>query len=73
MKPFIPIYVCLASSRRKQLGLPIVAQWVRNPISISEDSGWSLASLSGLRIGCCRELRCRLQMWLRSGVAVTVA
>ena len=33
----------------------------------------SLASFSGLRIQCCRELCCWLQMWLRSGVAVDVA
>jgi len=33
----------------------------------------SLASLSGLRIQCCRELWCRLQARLRSGIAVAVA
>ena len=33
----------------------------------------SLALLSGLRIQRCHELLCRLQTWLRSGVAVTVA
>ena len=33
----------------------------------------SLASLSGLKIPCCHELWCRLQMWLGSGVAVAVA
>ena len=32
----------------------------------------SLASLSGLSIWPCRELRCRLQMWLESGIAVAV-
>ena len=32
----------------------------------------SLASLSGLRIRRCRELWCRWQMWLGSGVAVAV-
>ena len=31
-----------------------------------------LASLSGLRIRRCRELWCRLQTWLGSGVAVAV-
>ena len=30
----------------------------------------SLASLRGLRIWCCRELWCRLQMWLGSCIAV---
>ena len=33
----------------------------------------SLASLSGLRIHCCRELWCRSQLWLRSCVFVAVA
>ena len=33
----------------------------------------SLASLSGLRIWHCCKLRCRLQMWLGSGVAMAVA
>ena len=32
----------------------------------------SLASLRGLRIRCCRELRCRLQTRLGSSVAVAV-
>ena len=32
----------------------------------------SLASLSGFRIWCCRELWCRSQMQLRSCLAVTV-
>ena len=32
----------------------------------------SLASLSGLRIQCCSELRCRLQMRLESHIAVAV-
>ena len=31
-----------------------------------------LVSLSGLRIWCCRELWYKLQMWLGSGIAVTV-
>ena len=33
----------------------------------------SLASLRGLRIQCCHKLQHRLQMWLRSYVAVAVA
>ena len=32
----------------------------------------SLASLSGLRIWRCQELWCKLQTWLRSGVAVAL-
>ena len=33
---------------------------------------WFLASLRGLRIWCCCELWCRLQMWLGPGIAVAV-
>ena len=33
----------------------------------------SLALLSGLRIWLCRELWCRLQMWLGSRIAVALA
>ena len=33
---------------------------------------WSLALLSGLSIRHCRELWCRLQTWLRSGITVAV-
>ena len=34
---------------------------------------WSLASISRLKIRRCPELWCRLQTWLRSGVAVALA
>jgi len=33
----------------------------------------SQALLSGLGIPCCRELKCRLQMWIGSDIAVAVA
>ena len=33
---------------------------------------WSLASLTGVRIWLCRNLRCRSKMWLRSIVVVAV-
>ena len=44
-----------------------------NLTSIHEDM-WvrSMASLSGSRIQCGRELRCRLQTWFRSGTAIAV-
>ena len=45
---------------------------VMNPASTHEKVVQSLASLSGLRIWCCRELWCRSQTWLRSSVAVAV-
>ena len=56
----------------KEAGVPFVAQWLMNPTRIYEDVG-SILSLLGLRIKCCRELWCRSQMWLGSGVAVAVA
>ena len=49
-----------------------MAQQVKNPTSIHEDAGSIPAWLSGLRIQCCCELQCRLQMRLGSGVAVAV-
>ena len=45
----------------KQIWLGTMTLWVR-----------SLALLGGLRIWCCQELWCRLQMKLGSGVAVAV-
>ena len=43
-----------------------------NLTSIHEDSVQTLALLSGLRIWSCRELQCRSQMQLGSGIAVAV-
>ena len=43
---------------------------VMNPNSIMRMQVRSLAPFSGLRIQCCHELRFRLQMRLRSGIAV---
>ena len=55
-------------------GVPIVAQWVKNLTSLSRCRFYlSLALLSGLMIQHCHNLQFRLQMWLRSNVAVTVA
>ena len=53
--------------------IPVMAQW--KPIRLGTMRLWVqfLASLSGLRIWHWRELRCRLQMQLGSGVAVAVA
>ena len=49
-------------AQRKQIQLGTMRLWV-----------WSLALLSGLRIGHCRELWCRSQMRLRCDIAVAVA
>ena len=48
-------------AQQKQIRLGSMRLWVR-----------SLASFSGLRIGCCCELGCRSQTRLRSGIAVSV-
>ena len=44
-----------------------------NPTSNMRLRVQSLASLGGLRIQCCPEVRCRSQMWLGSGIAVSLA
>ena len=51
-------------------GVPVVAQWVTNQSMRMQFQ--SLASLGGLRIQCCCELRCALQTQVRSGVALVV-
>ena len=50
------------------LGVPVVAQQVKNPTSIHEDADLN----PGLRIWCCWKLQCSSQMQLGSGVAVAV-
>ena len=45
-----------------------MAQWLTNLTSTVRTRVRSLAYLSGLRIWCCHELWCRLQMQLGSGV-----
>ena len=51
-------------------GVPVVAQQVKNPTSIQEDAGSVPGLASGLMIPRCCELWWRLQMRLRSHVAV---
>ena len=53
--------------------VPVVAQWKRIRLGTMRLLVQFLASLSGLRIQCCSELWCRLQMKVRSGLAVTLA
>ena len=57
----------------KGLGGPIVAQQKQIRIGTMRLQVRSLALLSGLRIQCCHELWCRLQIWLGSDVAVAMA
>ena len=47
-----------------QLGVPVVAQWVKNLTSIHADVGLFLASLGGLGILHCHEL------WLQASLQV---
>ena len=75
--PFAAIWMKLESlilseGSQKEKGFPIVAQ--QEGTRLLSMSMWvqTLASFSGLRIQHCCELWCRSQIWLRSGVAVTV-
>ena len=57
----------------KIVRVPVVTQQKRIQLGTTRLRVWSLASLSGLRIWCCRELWSRSQTWLRSGIAVALA
>ena len=50
-----------------------MAQRVKNLTSNHEDVGSNPGLAQWLRIHCCREMWCRSQTWLESGVAVAVA
>ena len=69
-KPSRCSWICVIYS--KKAGVAIMAQQTR--IQLVSMRMWvrSLASLTGLGIYHCSDLWCRLQMRLRSGVAVTV-
>ena len=54
------------------LGVPVVVQWKQIRLASVRMRVRSLASTSGLGIWHCRELGCRSQMLLGSGVAVAV-
>ena len=54
------------------LGVPFVAQQLTNLTRIHRMQVQSLASLSGLRIHCYRELWCRSQKWIGSHIAVAM-
>jgi len=51
----------------------IMVQWKQIWLGTMRLQVWSLALLSGLRIGHCHELWCRSQTLFRSGVSVAVA
>ena len=50
-----------------------MAEWLMNLISIHVLTDGSIPGLAQLRIWRCRELWCRLQTWLGSRIAVTLA
>ena len=58
--------------KNPSLGVPVVVQWKWIWLVSMRTWVWSLASLSRLRIQHCRELWCRSQTRLGSGVAVAV-
>ena len=60
----------LETKRACRVGVPVVAQQVKNPTQCPEDGVQSLALLNGLKIRHCHKLQPRSHMWLRSGVAV---
>ena len=59
-------YIC------KNLGVPLVAQQNQIQLGALRLRVGSLASPTGLRIWCCCELWCSLQIRFGSGVAVAV-
>ena len=59
-------------SKKEVVGVPIMAQWLTNLTRNHEVAGSIPGLAHGLRIRCCRELWCRLQTWLGSGVAVAL-
>ena len=67
--------ICFIQSTNSDVNLrvPAVAQLVKNPTSIHEDVGLVPGPSQWVPgIWRCRELWCRSQTWLGSGVAVAV-
>ena len=68
-----PLGKRLFSKKTLIFGVSLVAQWLMNATRTHEVRVRFLALLSGLRTQRCRELWCRLQMRLRSHIAVSLA
>ena len=65
---------CIMSAHflKNKNGVPIMAQQKQIRLGTMRLRVQSLASLIGLRIQYCCELRCSSQTWLRSGIAVAL-
>ena len=68
-----PVSIWVSVKKISTSGVPAMAQQKQIQLETMMLRIQSLASLSGLRIRCCRELWLRSQMRLGSGVAVAVA
>ena len=55
------------------MGVPVMAQWVTNLTSIQKNSGLIPGLIQWVKNPVLCELWCRLQTWLESCMAVTVA
>ena len=62
----------LSSPKCGTVGVPIMAQWKQIRLGTMRFGVRSLTLLNGLRIQSCRELWCRLQILLGSGIAVAM-
>ena len=58
---------------KTKTGVPLWCSGLRTQHSVCEDASLILASLTGIRMWCCREPWSRSQMRLGSGIAVAVA
>ena len=58
--------------KQNKIGVPLVAQQVKNPTSIHEVVGLIPGLTQWVKVQRCHELWCKLQTQLRSGIAVAV-
>ena len=73
LKKFFLMWKINELCKKENQGFPVAAQQKGIRLGTMRLRVQSLASLSGLRIQCCRKLWCRFQRRLESGVAVAMA